>query len=84
MTTLPAEGLETLEETFPLVLANIQAHVLIPMAPTLMARVQDGGTLVLSGVLDERCDEVAAAYEAMNLVHVRADGEWRAIVLTKP
>ncbi len=68
-----------------LVLANIQANVLIPMAPDLSARVAAGGTLVLSGILVGQEDEIAAAYRAcgLRLERVQAENDWRALVLLR-
>ena len=67
---------------YALVLANIQAPILIPMRDALRART--GRALVLSGVLDVQCDEVVAAFESPDFeVRVEAEGEWRAIVLTR-
>jgi ribosomal protein L11 methyltransferase len=68
-------------ERFPLVLANIEARVLIPMAPDLIARVAEGGTLVLSGVLRDQADQVRAAYAPLTLLEQPAEGEWVALVL---
>ena len=49
-------------DVFPVVVANIEARVLIPMAPALGARVAPGGLLVLSGVLaGQEDDELRAA-----------------------
>ncbi len=47
---------------YPLVLANIQAHILLPMAPLLVPRVQPQGTLLLSGILDTKRDIVVQTY----------------------
>ena len=49
-------------ETAQLVVANILAGPLIELAPKLSRLVAPGGELVLSGVLPEQADEVAAAY----------------------
>ncbi|MEM6954994.1 MAG: 50S ribosomal protein L11 methyltransferase, partial [Myxococcota bacterium] len=80
----PGTQLEDAAGTFPVVLANIQAHVLMPMAEALIAKVDAGGLLVLSGVLGEQCDDVVMAYGAMALETVESEGEWRAIVLRAP
>lgn len=73
-----------LEGTYPFVVANIEARVLIPMAPALSARVAPGGTLVLSGILRGQEDEVAAAYGSLRRLETPTDGEWVALVLEKP
>ena len=78
------DPIESVAGTYALVLANIQAPILIGMAPTLAERVAAGGTLVLSGILAGQEDEVAAAFTALPRgleATVTADGEWRAITL---
>lgn len=76
---------------YPLVLANIEARILLPMAEDLAARVAPGGTLVLSGILEGERDSVVRRYEALGLAHARtvtrgeAAGEaWIAIALARP
>lgn len=69
--------------TFDLVLANIQAPILIDMADALVQRVGPGGTLVLSGILADQADEVIEAFGALRHVATPAENEWRAIVLTR-
>jgi ribosomal protein L11 methyltransferase len=44
------------------VLANILAGPLVELAPRLSASVRQGGSLVLSGILEEQADEVESAY----------------------
>jgi ribosomal protein L11 methyltransferase len=73
-----------LAATAPLVLANIEAHVLIPMAPELMKRVEPGGLLFLSGVLVPQTASVQAAYvEHMEVLETPVLGEWTLIALRK-
>lgn len=77
----------TLAEVFgsyPIVVANIEARVLIPMAPELMAKVLPGGLLVLSGILVPQKDDVIKAYAQFALVDAPSKGEWIAIVLRAP
>lgn len=75
------DPVESIAGTYDLVLANIQAPILIGMADTLMARSRD--TLVLSGVLAGQVDDVVAAFAAFTLESVAEEGEWRAIVLRR-
>lgn len=77
------DPISAVEGSFPLVLANIQADVLIAMAGDLEARVADGGALVLSGILAGQDDEVRAAFPRLEEVGRERDGEWVAIVLTR-
>ncbi len=60
---LQVHGSETpLEEAADIVLANILAGTLIALQPILTAGVKPGGKLVLSGILEEQWQSVAAAF----------------------
>lgn len=70
--------LAEVEGRYDLVLANIGADVLKDLAPELVAR---GATLLLSGLLVERIDDVAAAYAGAGAVSsIELDG-WAALVV---
>lgn len=43
-------------------LANILANPLIKLAPLLLKSLRPGGSMVLSGILEEQADEVSGAY----------------------
>lgn len=70
--------------TFPVVLANIEARVLIPLAPAIAARVAKGGLLVLSGILAGQEDDVRAAYPELTLRATEREGEWVSLSLERP
>jgi ribosomal protein L11 methyltransferase len=72
-----------LHVTAPLVVANIEARVLIPMAEDLKRRVAPGGLLLLSGILVPQKDEVRAAYADMELLDAPSLGEWVLLALRK-
>lgn len=55
------------EGRFPLVVANILMKPLLALAPAIVAKVEVGGILLLSGLLAEQLDEVSAAYAALGL-----------------
>lgn len=55
---------------FDLVVANILAGPLIELAPEMARHVGDGGSLVLSGILDRQEDAVLAAYVTSGFAHV--------------
>ena len=76
-------GLESIADTFPLVLANIEMRVLVPMAPALIAHVAKGGLLILSGLLVPQKADILAAYAELELVAAREKGEWLALVLRR-
>ena len=67
----------------PLVVANIEARILIPMAADLQRRVAPGGLLLLSGILVPQKDDVRAAYPDMELLEAPSLGEWVLLALRK-
>jgi ribosomal protein L11 methyltransferase len=80
---------EEVPGTFPLVLANIQAHVLLALREAICARLAAGGTLVLSGLLTPQAAGVAgdSAAGGLELVAVRPDSDdpqWSSAVLRRP
>jgi ribosomal protein L11 methyltransferase len=75
--------LAEVQDVFALVLANIQASVLVPLAGALAARVAARGRLMLSGILRGQEPEVLAAYPEFELVEAPVEGEWIALILTK-
>ena len=54
-------------ESFPLVLANIQAHVLRELKAALVTRTAPGGTLILSGLLTPQAQPIADEFVAAGL-----------------
>ena len=70
---------------FDVVFANILMGPLIQLAPSMGAHVAPGGRAILSGLLVEQADDVAAAYVAEGFtVETREDlGEWTALTLLK-
>ena len=70
-----------------IVLANIQADVLMRFAPELIASVAPGGTLVLSGILASENSRVREVFEAAAprwTVTARTMGEWSDLCLVAP
>jgi ribosomal protein L11 methyltransferase len=67
-----------------LVLANIQADVLIKFAPQLVAAVAPQGVLVLSGILASELAQVRAMFEVLPSIwktESRVMGEWSDLVI---
>jgi ribosomal protein L11 methyltransferase len=76
-------GPDALRGSWPLVFANIRAAELIELAPTLVRRIESGGTLVLSGIPDAVADQVAHTYRRLGMKPVdrtSRDG-WTALML---
>jgi ribosomal protein L11 methyltransferase len=77
---------EELAGQYAAVVANIEAGVLVALAPALRRRVAPGGLLVLSGILSPdaapgQLDDVRRAYSALKEESVPRKGEWVAVVL---
>jgi ribosomal protein L11 methyltransferase len=74
------------EPPFEVVLANLIAGVLVPLAPALTAELRPGGVLVASGIFIDREAEVRSAFEAAGLdIGARtAEGDWVALEARRP
>ncbi|HEX6837936.1 MAG TPA: 50S ribosomal protein L11 methyltransferase, partial [Polyangia bacterium] len=83
--SVSATPVEEVHGPFDVVTANILPDVLIPLARPIAARVGDGGTLILSGILRELADGVEAAYVELGLSTTQRLDEdgWRALVMTR-
>lgn len=70
-----------------LVLANIQADVLVRFTAELLGAVTAGGQLVLSGILERELAAVREAFAAAApgwRVEARVMGEWSDLVMARP
>ncbi len=69
-----------------LVLANILAVVILRLMDDLAAALKPGGTIILSGILEEEEDEVAARGAQAGLTKLRAGrlAGWSCLVMEKP
>jgi ribosomal protein L11 methyltransferase len=79
-------SLPTDEPAFDVVLANLIAGVLVPLARALRNELRPGGTLLASGIFVDREAEVASAFEAAGLAirERTAEGDWVAITVVRP
>ncbi|WP_299655211.1 50S ribosomal protein L11 methyltransferase [uncultured Tateyamaria sp.] len=70
---------------FDLIFANILKGPLMALAPDLTERLATGGHAILSGILNEQADDVAAHYTAHgnSLTHREEIGEWTTLTLQK-
>jgi ribosomal protein L11 methyltransferase len=68
------------------ILANIQADVLLELAADLPRHLGAGGALILSGLLTSDAPSVVARYETLrfSLRATRADDEWTALLFGAP
>ena len=65
-------------QEFDVVLANLTADVIIPLAADFPAALKPAGTLIVSGILREQGEDVVAALSVHNfeLIESKPDGEW--------
>jgi ribosomal protein L11 methyltransferase len=70
---------------YDLIIANILAGPLIELAPGIVSLLEEGGTVILAGLLDTQADAVAEAYRAqgMRLAARRDNGNWPCLRLVK-
>lgn len=70
---------------FDLIVANIIARVLAALADDMANALIPGGTLIASGIIAEREQEVADAFAAAGLAprERRQEGDWVALVYTR-
>lgn len=59
-------------EEYDIVVANILADVIIPMAPVIPARLKKGGYFITSGIIDFKEDQVKEAIEKQVLPWLRS------------
>ena len=72
-------------EKYDIVVANILADVIIPMAPVIPARLKEDGIFISSGIIDFKEQEVKEAIEraGMTILEINHQGEWVGITARK-
>ena len=72
-------------DEYDLVLVNIVADVIIGLSPVLPEFLTDRSTLICSGILDVRLEEVCAALEkaGLTVTAVKAKEDWRSVTARK-
>ena len=72
---------ELAQERYQLVLANIVADVIIPLAPQVPGLLAEGGVFLCSGILDSRAHEVAEALarSGLRVTRKRERNGWAAL-----
>jgi ribosomal protein L11 methyltransferase len=74
-------GVDDLEGTFDVIVANIGAAPLVELSDDLRSRLRPGGWIALSGLSPAQLSKVAAAYRPLREADRLSDGEWAALVL---
>lgn len=73
------------DQRYDICVANIVADVIIRMAPDISRFMKDGGVLIVSGIIEERADEVLSVLEKNGLAVTNGKREngWYAGVVTR-
>jgi len=73
------------QEQYDLVLVNIVADVIIGLSPVLPQLLSSHSTLICSGILDTRLEDVVAALrsQGLTITSIRAKEDWRCITAKK-
>ena len=71
---------------FDVVLANLIASLLVALADGLVEDLRPGGTLLASGIFENREAEVIGAFEArgLSIVNRWGEGDWIALEVRRP
>jgi ribosomal protein L11 methyltransferase len=72
-------------DEYEIVVANILADVIIPMAPVIPSLLKKGGYFITSGIIDFKEQEVVSAIEAagLSVVEINHQGEWVNVTAVK-
>ncbi len=73
------------EGKYDLVCANIVADIIIRMTPDVGNYMKDDAVLLASGIIEERCDDVIAAFDAhgFKVVECLTDNGWCGLAVKK-
>jgi ribosomal protein L11 methyltransferase len=75
----------TIREPFDLIVANLTAKILIRLRTHLMSLIEDGGYLVISGIIDQNKSDIESHFLTgkFTLHHIITEKEWVCYVLQK-
>ncbi len=71
------------EKSYDVVIANIVADVLVMIASDLKASINEGGKIILSGILDKYEDKVTRAFGTLEIIERIPQDEWVTLVVQK-
>ncbi len=76
---------DRIDGKYDVITANIVADVLIAMKDYFARYIKDGGTLIVSGIITERTDEVVDAILSAGFSEpeINSDGGWAAVKFTR-
>ena len=71
------------DEKYDVIIANIVADVLVFIASDLRKRLNEGGIVILSGIMDKYEEKVLRAYKHFELTERIVENEWVTLVVTQ-
>lgn len=74
------------KEQYDIVVANILADVIIPIAGIVDRFLKPGGVFISSGIIymkEDAVKEAVAENENLELLHIEKQGDWRAVMAVK-
>ena len=71
------------QKKYDIVVANIIADVILMLQNDLKKSVENGGILILSGILEKYLDRIKSSFSDLNLVEVSQKNEWVSLVFKK-
>jgi ribosomal protein L11 methyltransferase len=71
------------DEKYDVIIANIVADVLVFIAGDLRKRLNEGGIIILSGIMDKYEEKVLRAYKHFDLTERIVENEWVTLVVTQ-
>lgn len=76
---------EIAQKKYPVVVANIVADVIIGLLPFAVSVLADGGTLITSGIIEDRISDVESAIIKAGFTEYKINrrGEWASVVCRK-
>ena len=83
--TVADRDIATLAGPFSLIVANLTAKILIELYPHLSRLVSPGGTLIISGIIEQNTPDIEARFlgQLFSLQRLITDREWVCYVLKK-
>ena len=77
---------KTAEKTYPVIVANILAPVLVELTPVIKPLLMPGGIYITSGIVEERAEEVKQAIEdaGMTLLEENHENDWVCLIAENP
>lgn len=74
-----------LEKEYDIVVANIVADVIIPIAPFAYKAVRNGGSFITSGIIEDRIEDVkdAITKAGFEICEVKRSADWAAFLCRK-